>query len=214
MNSKFTGIPSGFYISHFTTLESLVYILKIGSLLPLSEQRKIYGEKFREPHYYNTVKGIGDVDVYDKSTFCSIIFPEDLRIFNPNPNKIYLMFSPNILLGRKSVFCKGWSYGKIKKDSICSYSSDLTIEENLNIWKNISKESFDKTIHPDSGTFKNELLIEGRLNFKYSYDSLRFIYVPKNDYIDKKLLETLIFKNPNLAWIFETLVFEKESKIF
>jgi len=180
MNSK------EFYISHFTTLEALVDIVKIGSLLPLCDQKSLYGEKCKLPKYYDTVKGIGDLDKYDKSIFYSIIFLDNSRLlFKPNPGKIYLIFPPKILTGRISTFCKGWSYGKIE-----------------NVMK--IEDYFSKTIHPDSGTYKNELLVEGTMKL----DSLIHIYVPKNRFFDPLILEKLISENPNLPWIREN-PFEK-----
>jgi hypothetical protein len=241
-----------FYVSHFTGIGSLEEIIKSRSLQPPKVQREVYleenpGEEWEGSNYYENAKERGgDIDKYDKSVFYSILFPDSNGKPTFRKDKVeriaYFIFSPQIIednakmVGRRGVteppvFCKGWSYGKIKNEKCNYYDSSKSLQENLDSWRTImlpmiqkfEEDPFlEKLVQAESKALNAELLMEGEMpidmdllyiyipqgiEFNYTEEQIKKYPFLKNAMEGRKImdekLERLIRENPDLPWTHE-----------
>jgi hypothetical protein len=237
-----------FYVTHFTEHKELIKIVKSRSLQPTNLIREIFQKenpgKEWSSRYEDLAeeRGEGDLEKYGKSVFYSIIFPDNdgLPIILPNKLNVLFVFSPKIIednanmVGRRGVtenpiFCKGWHFGEIKEDKCIRYNKDLSLNKNLNNFRNKIQDFIEryhkngkvyeeKLFHAESQTLNSELLMEGEMPIDLD---LLYIYVPDiimtpealikkhpmfakaNEY--KKELQAevdkVIEENPDLPWI-------------
>jgi hypothetical protein len=238
-----------FYVSHFTKIHNLKKILKSHSLQPQKLQQQLFEEENIEEEWYgsdyyeNAKERGGDIEKYNKSIFYSILLPDSKGnpIFRDRKYRyVYFIFSPRIIednadmIGRHGVtalpvFCEGWSYGKIKEEDCRYYNTNLTLEENLNSWRDSvlymikdyeEDPSKERLVQMESETLNTELLIEGEMPIDMD---LLYIYIPQDDFKynyteenlkkypflaktkafmekQKEELENLIKEHPDLPW--------------
>jgi hypothetical protein len=226
-----------FYVSHFAKIHNLKKILESRSLQPPKLQRQIFKEKKPEEewsgsdYYENAKERGGDIEKYDKSIFYSILFPDSKGnpIFRDTKSRyVYFIFSPRIIednssmIGRYGiteppVFCEGWSYGKIKEEDCRYYNKDLTLEENLNSWRDSilymikdyeEDPSKERLIQAESDTLNAELLMEGEMPIDMD---LLYIYIPNFESIfEYNYTEEQLKKFPFLVKAKESM--EKQKK--
>lgn len=231
-----------FYVTHFTEHDELIKIVKSRSLKPtnlIRESNKDFVSRYEDLAKEN---GYGNMEKYGKSIFYSIIFPDNdgIPIIKIHKLNVLFVFSPKIIednakmIGRRGVtetpiFCKGWDYGKINKEKCIKYNKDLSLNKNLNIFRNRIQDYInryhengkvyeEKLFQVESQTLNTELLMEGEMPIDLD---LLYIYVPEimimsesvvkkypmfakaNEYKKelKEEVEKVIAENPDLPWI-------------
>jgi len=232
-----------FYVTHFTEHKHLKKIIESRSLQPTNLIRELNDNNYIS-RYEDMSENIGkgDLEKYGKSVFYSIVFPDNdgLSIIHPHKLNVLLIFSPKIIednanmVGRRGVtetpiFCKGWHFGEIKEEDCLKYDKSLSLNKNLNIFRNHIQDLIDryhkngkvyeeKLFQVESQTLNSELLMEGEMPIDLD---LLYIYVPDiimtpdalikknpmfakaNEY-KKELqveVEKVIAENPDLPWI-------------
>jgi hypothetical protein len=201
-----------FYVSHFTDINRIRSIIKSRALQPAGMQKKYVGR------YRENAERSGDLKKYDNSVFYSIVFPDNngVPIFtSPFEGYAYLIFSPQIIednakmIGRRGVselpvFCKAWNYGKIREDYCHHYDKEISLEDNLNNWRQVMSRHIEqymkdpkteKLTSQEGGTLNTELLLEGEMPIDMD---LITIYIPKFEYKPRpKLSEAFYEKYPS-----------------
>jgi len=237
-----------FYVSHFTRTSNVKEIIEARALQPVKIQKEIFESKktksveFSESYYYESAVEYGDQEKYGRSNFYSIIFPDSkgnpiFRTHNKwgelSDTYTYFIFSPKIIednakmVGTRGVteppvFCKGWTYGKINPDRCNYYNNDLSLEENLNNWRNsiikgierYEKDPYtEKTVQVESLTLGTEIMIEGEMPIDLD---LMYIYIPKSEFVPGNYPKNFYKKMPDMKEMEEELkkeAEESESKI-
>lgn len=178
--THFKSVKTNFYLTHFTDLKHFPDILESRSILSPEKQREILKDKWIPGKCYNTAIGLGDIERYDKSIFLEMF--SDLNCLNPN--FIYFIFSPEILIDSGAIFSKGWNYGKLKENNYMEYDTKKSLMDNLESWEAFRSEKGNRI----------EIMIPNQVSLN---SNLVGIYIPEKEF-QKLEIKDLILKHSDL----------------